>query len=61
MLQRLITYSLRRRQRSNVAKQLETNFGNLHVIVLGKKGSHGVSIRGKQRSVLLPKCADIQK
>jgi len=60
MLQRLITY--RRRQRSNVAKQLETNFGNLHVIVLGKKGPHGVIICGKQRSVLLlPKCADIQK
>ncbi len=50
----LITY--RRRQRSNVEniKTVQNELENLHMILLCKKGSHGVCVRGKQRSIPLP-------
>ena len=49
----LITY--RRRQGSNVEdiKTVWNGLENLHMMLLCKKGSHGVGIRGKQRSVPL--------
>jgi len=54
----LITY--RRRQRSNVEsiKTVQNELENLHMILLCKKGSHGVCVRGKQRSILLPNCLE---
>ncbi len=50
----LITY--RRRQRSNVEsiKTVQNELENLQMILLCKKGSHGVCVRGKQRSIPLP-------
>ncbi len=54
----LITY--RRRQRSNVEniKTVQNELENLHMILLCKKGSHGVCVRGKQRSIPLPNCLE---
>ena len=54
----LITY--RRRQRSNVKniKTVQNELENLHMILLCKKGSHGVCVRGKQRSIPLPNCLE---
>ena len=54
----LITY--RRRQRSNMEniKTVQNEFENLHMILLCKKGSHGVCGRGKQRSIPLPNCLE---
>ena len=54
----LITY--RRRQRSNVEniKAVQNELENLHMILLCKKGSHGVCVRGKQRSIPLPNCLE---
>ena len=54
----LITY--RRRQRSNVEniKTVQNELENLHMILLRKKGSHGVCVRGKQRSIPLPNCLE---
>ena len=49
----LITY--RRRQRSNMEniKTVQNELENLHMILLCKKGSHGVCVRGKQRSSVI--------
>ena len=49
----LITY--RRGQRSNVedVKTVQNELENLHMILLCKKGSHGVCVRGKQRSMVV--------
>ena len=54
----LITY--RRSQRSNVKniKTVQNELENLHMILLCKKGSHGVCVRGKQRSIPLPNCLE---
>ena len=54
----LITY--RRRQRPNVKniKTVQNELENLHMILLCKKGSHGVCVRGKQRSIPLPNCLE---
>ena len=50
----------RRRQRSNVEdiKTVQNELENLHMILLCKKGSHGVCVRGKQRSIPLPNCLE---
>ena len=34
--------------------QPQNNIENLHVILFRKKGTHGVGVCGKQRSILLP-------
>jgi len=50
----LITYT--RTQKSNVEniKTVQNEFENLHMILLCKKGSYGVCVHGKQRSIPLP-------
>ena len=60
MLQPASLITHRRRQRSNVEdiKTVQNELENLHMILLCKKGSHGVFVRGKQRSISLPNCLE---
>ena len=39
-------------------KTVQNELENLHMILLCKKGSHGVCVRGKQRSIPLPNCLE---